>query len=95
MKKRLTPLFAAALLSGAATPAMATAAGCDAKLAVLDARIAAAREAHAEDRIARLRAVRKRVRHFCARGHGHASAAHAPAPRPPGAASQASNRQPT
>ncbi|WP_396329809.1 hypothetical protein [Burkholderia anthina] len=99
MKQRLTPFLAAALLAAAA-PAVAARTGCEAKLDALDARIADARGAHAEDRIARLRAVRERVRHFCARGHGHASAAHAPAPaaRPgrsaPDAASQPATRQP-
>ncbi|NIF43527.1 hypothetical protein F3J14_22090 [Burkholderia sp. Tr-862] len=99
MKQRLTPFLAAALLA-AATPAVADRADCEAKLDALDARIAEARGAHAEDRIARLRAVRARVRHFCARGHGHASAAPAPAPAarsadtPPGAASRPAARQP-
>ncbi|UXU88429.1 DUF1090 family protein [Burkholderia sp. S-53] len=79
MKQRLTPFFAAALLAAAA-PARSAHAGCEAKLDALDARIAEARTAHAEDRVARLRAVRERVRHFCARGHGHASAVQAPAP---------------
>ncbi|MGN7981535.1 hypothetical protein [Burkholderia sp. 22313] len=102
MKQRLTPLLAAALLA-AGTPAAAARTGCEAKLDALDARIADARATHAEDRIARLRAVRERVRHFCARGHGHASAAGAPAPAarstdatnsPPGAASRPAARQP-
>ncbi|RQZ28700.1 DUF1090 family protein [Burkholderia sp. Bp9017] len=99
MKQRLTPFLAAALLAAAA-PAVAARTGCEAKLDALDARIADARGAHAEDRIARLRAVRERVRHFCARGHGHASAAHAPAPAArsapasPDAASQTTARQP-
>jgi hypothetical protein len=99
MNQRLTPLLAAALLAAAA-PAVAARAGCEAKLDALDARIADARGAHAEDRIARLRAVRERVRHFCARGHGHASAAQVPPPSagstdtPTGAASQAVARQP-
>ncbi|WP_175947249.1 DUF1090 family protein [Burkholderia pyrrocinia] len=69
MKQRLTPFFAAALLAAAA-PAVAARAGCEAKLDALDARIAEARTAHAEDRVVRLRAVRERVRHFCARLHG-------------------------
>ncbi|MBN3789274.1 DUF1090 family protein [Burkholderia sp. Ac-20353] len=98
LKPRLTPFFAAALLIGAATPGAADAADCHAKLETLDARIAAARESHAEDRITRLRAVRERVRRFCSQRHGHASAVHAPAPRPRGAASgstaQAAGRQP-
>ncbi|WP_322039700.1 DUF1090 family protein [Burkholderia diffusa] len=100
MKQGLTPLLAAALLAAAA-PAVAARAGCDAKLDALDARIADARGTHAEDRIARLRAVRERVRHFCARGHGHASAAQVSSPAagstdtPTGAASQAAGRQPT
>ncbi|MFJ1212307.1 MULTISPECIES: DUF1090 family protein [Burkholderia cepacia complex] len=99
MKQRLTPLFAAALLAAAA-PAVAAHAGCEAKLDALDTRIAEARTAHAEDRVARLRAVRERVRHFCARGHGHASAVQAPAPdartrgTPPDATSQPVARQP-
>ncbi|WP_080599403.1 DUF1090 family protein [Burkholderia cepacia] len=99
MKQRLTPFLAAALLAAAA-PAVAARTGCEAKLDALDARIADARGAHAEDRIARLRAVRERVRHFCARGHGHASGAHAPAPAAhstdtlPGAASQPAARRP-
>lgn len=100
MKQRFAPFLAVALLSAAA-PAIATPAGCEAKLDALDTRIAEARAAHAEDRIARLRAVRERVRHFCARGHGHASAGHAPAPAAsprgttPAAASQAAaTRQP-
>ncbi|HHL4082948.1 MULTISPECIES: DUF1090 family protein [unclassified Burkholderia] len=98
MKQRLTPFVAAALLAAAA-PAVA-ASGCEAKLDALDARIAEARTAHAEDRIVRLRAVRERVRHFCARGHGHASAAAAPATdagargTPPDATSQPAARQP-
>ncbi|MDF3083926.1 DUF1090 family protein [Burkholderia sola] len=96
MKQRLTPFAAAALLAAAA-PAVA-ASGCEAKLDALDARIAEARTAHAEDRIVRLRAVRERVRHFCARGH--ASAAPAPVPEadsrgtPPDATSQPVARQP-
>ncbi|AOI64728.1 hypothetical protein WT21_26430 [Burkholderia territorii] len=99
MKQRLTPFLAAALLA-AATPAVAARAGCEAKLDALDARIADARDAHAEDRVARLRAVRERVRHFCARGHGHASAAQVPptaagsTARPTGEASQTAARQP-
>ncbi|WGY68988.1 DUF1090 family protein [Burkholderia cepacia] len=99
MKQRLTPLFAAALLAAAA-PAVADHASCQAKLDALDARISEARSAHAEDRVTRLRAVRERVRHFCARGHGHASAAHAPAPdsrtrgTAPDATSQPAARQP-
>ncbi|WP_244109365.1 DUF1090 family protein [Burkholderia anthina] len=99
MKQRLTPFLAAALLAAAA-PAVAARTGCEAKLDALDARIADARGVHAEDRIARLRAVRERVRHFCARGHGHASAAHAPAPAArsgraaPDAASQPAARHP-
>jgi len=104
MKQRLTPLLAAALLAAGA-PAAAARTGCEAKLDAIDARIADARGTHAEDRIARLRAVRARVRHFCARGHGHASAAQeAPAPAvrstddstnsPPGAASRPAARQP-
>ncbi|WP_338638964.1 DUF1090 family protein [Burkholderia pyrrocinia] len=99
MKQRLTPFFAAALLAAAA-PAVAAQVGCEAKLDALDARIAEARTAHAEDRVARLRAVRERVRHFCARGHGHASAVTAPAPdarsrgTPPDATSQPVARQP-
>jgi hypothetical protein len=98
MKQRLILSFAATLLA-AATPASAHA-GCDAKLDALDARIAEARAAHAEDRIARLRAVRERVRHFCAHGRAHASAAHASAPAaptssaPPDAASRPTARQP-
>ncbi|EKS9797227.1 MULTISPECIES: DUF1090 family protein [Burkholderia] len=79
MNQRLTPFLAAALLAAAA-PAVAAQADCAAKLDALDTRIAEARTAHAEDRVARLRAVRERVRHFCARGHGHASAVHVPAP---------------
>ncbi|KAG8151878.1 DUF1090 family protein [Burkholderia catarinensis] len=99
MKQRLTPLLAAALLAAAA-PAVAAQADCEAKLDALDARIAEARTARAGDRVARLRAVRERVRHFCAHGHGHASATRAPAPdarspgTPPGAASQPAARQP-
>ncbi|MET3818685.1 hypothetical protein ABID76_001329 [Burkholderia ambifaria] len=99
MKQRLTPFLAAALLAAAA-PAVADRADCEAKLDALDTRIAEARGAHAEDRIARLRAVRARVRHFCARGHGHASATPAPAPAArsadtaPGAASRPAARQP-
>ncbi|KAB0635515.1 DUF1090 family protein [Burkholderia latens] len=103
MKQRLTPFLAAALLAAAA-PAAARA-GCDAKLEALDARIADARSTHAEDRIARLRAVRERVRHFCARGHGHASATQASSPAsrssdapaataPAAATSQPAARQP-
>ncbi|VWC30026.1 DUF1090 family protein [Burkholderia lata] len=79
MNQRLTPLLAAALLAAAA-PAVAARTDCEAKLDALDTRVAEARAAHAEDRVARLRAVRERVRHFCARGHGHASAVHVPAP---------------
>ncbi|RQS70865.1 DUF1090 family protein [Burkholderia sp. Bp8963] len=100
MKPRLTPFFAAALLVGAATPVAADAADCNTKIETLDARIAAARESHAEDRIARLRAVRERVRHFCSRRHGHASAVHAPPPPPhprgaaSGTAAQTAGRQP-
>ncbi|MGU7770949.1 DUF1090 family protein [Burkholderia sp. MR1-5-21] len=98
MKPQLTPFFAVALLIGAATPAAADPAGCNAKLEALDARIAAAREAHAEDRVARLRAVRERVRHFCSHRHGHASAVHAPPAHPRAAASgtaaQPAGRQP-
>ncbi|WP_241301782.1 DUF1090 family protein [Burkholderia stabilis] len=94
MKQRLTPFFAAALLAAAA-PAVAAHAGCEAKLDALDARIAEARTAHAEDRVARLRAVRERVRHFCARGHGHASTPAArPGGTPPDAAPQPAARQP-
>ncbi|MGU7840602.1 hypothetical protein ACV22V_14130 [Burkholderia sp. AW33-5] len=99
MKQGLTPLLAAALLAAAA-PAGAARAGCEAKLDALDARIADARGAHAEDRIARLRAVRERVRHFCARGHDHASAAQVSPPAAgstdtsSGAASHAAARQP-
>ncbi len=94
MKQRLTPFFAAALLAAAA-PAVAAHAGCEAKLDALDARIAEARTAHAEDRVARLRAVRERVRHFCARGHGHASTPTArPGGTPPDAAPQPAARQP-
>ncbi|WP_419686222.1 hypothetical protein ACN22W_03345 [Burkholderia theae] len=92
MKQRLTPFFAATLVAAAA-PAVAAHASCEAKLDALDARIAEARTAHAEDRVARLRAVRERVRHFCARGH-------APAPdsrsrgTAPDATSQPAARQP-
>ncbi|VWD58550.1 hypothetical protein BLA39750_07056 [Burkholderia lata] len=95
MNQRLTPFLAAALLAAAA-PAVAARTDCEAKLDALDTRITEARAAHAEDRVARLRAVRERVRHFCARGHGHASAVHAPAPgaRSPGAASQPAASQP-
>ncbi|WP_423378313.1 DUF1090 family protein [Burkholderia sp. LMG 32019] len=99
MNQRLTPLLAAALLAAAA-PAVAARADCEAKLDALDTRLAEARAAHAEDRVARLRAVRERVRHFCARGHGHASAVHAPTPdarsrgTPLDAASQPAARQP-
>ncbi|RQS34783.1 DUF1090 family protein [Burkholderia sp. Bp8992] len=99
MKQRLTPFFAATLLAAAA-PAVAAHASCEAKLDALDARIAEARSTHTEDRVARLRAVRERVRHFCARGHGHASAAQAPAPdarlrgTAPDATSQPVARQP-
>ncbi|ABX16389.1 hypothetical protein Bmul_2705 [Burkholderia multivorans ATCC 17616] len=99
MKQRSIYLFAAALLAAAAPAALART-GCDAKLDALDARIAEARAAHAEDRIARLRAVRERVRHFCAHGRAHASAAHASTPAaptssaPPDAASQPRARQP-
>ncbi|WP_175846525.1 DUF1090 family protein [Burkholderia arboris] len=98
-KQRLTPFLAAALLAAAA-PAVAAHADCQAKLDALDARITEARNAHAEDRVSRLRAVRERVRHFCARGHGHASAFHAPAPdarsraTAPDATSQPAARQP-
>ncbi|MBY4829851.1 DUF1090 family protein [Burkholderia dolosa] len=90
MKQRLTLSFAATLLA-AATPASAHA-GCDAKLDALDARIAEARAAHAEDRIARLRAVRERVRHFCARGHGQASADPGPAARASGTTQDAASK---
>ncbi|KFG96966.1 hypothetical protein GQ56_0111770 [Burkholderia paludis] len=95
MKQRLTPFIAAALVAASA-PAVAARADCEAKLDALDARIAEARATHAEDRVARLRAVRERVRHFCSRGHGHASAPQAPAPaaRLPGAASPPAARQP-
>lgn len=99
MNQRLTPFFAAVMLAAAA-PAVAARADCEAKLEALDTRLAEARAAHAEDRVARLRAVRERVRHFCARGHGHASAVHAPAPdarprgTPPDAISQPAARQP-
>jgi hypothetical protein len=90
MKQRLTLSFAATLLA-AATPASAHA-GCDAKLDALDARIAEARAAHAEDRIARLRAVRERVRHFCARGHGQAPADPGPAARASGTTQDAASK---
>ncbi|VWD46802.1 DUF1090 family protein [Burkholderia lata] len=99
MNQRLTPFLAAALLAAAA-PAVAARADCEAKLDALDTRIAEARAAHAEDRVARLRAVRERVRHFCARGHGHASAVDAPAPGArspatlPGTTSQPAAKQP-
>ncbi|MDW9243334.1 DUF1090 family protein [Burkholderia cepacia] len=99
MNQRLTPFFAVVMLAAAA-PAVAARADCEAKLEALDTRVAEARAAHAEDRVARLRAVRERVRHFCARAHGHASAVHAPAPdarprgTPPDATSQAAARQP-
>ncbi|MBN3834274.1 DUF1090 family protein [Burkholderia sp. Ac-20344] len=99
MNQRLTPFLAAALLAAAA-PAVAARTDCEAKLDALDIRVAEARAAHAEDRVARLRAVRERVRHFCARGHGHASAVRAPAPEarspgtPPAATSQPAARQP-
>ncbi|TCW76323.1 hypothetical protein C5O80_35860 [Burkholderia sp. SRS-46] len=88
MKNRFTPLLAAAALIGAAatTPARGDPAGCDAKLDALDARIAAARDARADDRVARLRAVRERVRHFCSRRRGDASAVQAPAAGPRGTA---------
>ncbi|MGU7783680.1 hypothetical protein [Burkholderia sp. PU8-34] len=98
MKPQLTPFFAAALLIGAATPAAADPAGCNTKLEALDARIAAARHAQADDRAARLRAVRERVRHFCSHRHGQASAVHAPPALPRGAvsgtAAQPAGRQP-
>lgn len=100
MNQRLTPFLAAALLAASA-PAVAARADCEAKLDALDTRITEARAAHAEDRVVRLRAVRERVRHFCARGHGHASAVHAPAPDarsrgtpPGGATSQSAAKQP-
>ncbi|WP_175698742.1 DUF1090 family protein [Burkholderia ambifaria] len=99
MKQRLTPFLAAAWLAAAA-PVIAAPAGCEAKLDALDARIAEARGAHAEDRVARLRAVRARVQHFCARAHSNASGAPAPAPAarsadaPPDAASRPAARQP-
>ncbi|WP_175867683.1 DUF1090 family protein [Burkholderia contaminans] len=95
MNQRLTPFLAAALLAAAA-PAVAARTDCEAKLDALDTRITEARAAHAEDRVARLRAVRERVRHFCARGHGHASAVHAPAPdaRSPGPTAQPAAKQP-
>ncbi|ABI86131.1 hypothetical protein CH72_980 [Burkholderia ambifaria AMMD] len=99
MKQRLTPILAAGWLAAVA-PAIAAPAGCEAKLDALDARIAEARGAHAEDRVARLRAVRARVQHFCARGHSDASGAPAPAPAaraaesPPDAASRPAARQP-
>ncbi|ORT82631.1 hypothetical protein B7G54_26225 [Burkholderia puraquae] len=99
MNQRLTPLLAAALLA-AATPAVAARTDCEAKLDALDTRLAEARTAHADDRVARLRAVRERVRHFCARSHGQASAVHAPAPdtrsraTPSGATAQPATRQP-
>ncbi|RQT27818.1 DUF1090 family protein [Burkholderia cepacia] len=99
INQRLTPFLAAVMLAAAA-PAVAARADCEAKLEALDTRLAEARAAHAEDRVARLRAVRERVRHFCARGHGHASAVHAPAPdarprgTPPDATSQPAARQP-
>ncbi len=86
-KTRLTPLIATTLLISAASPAHADGTGCDAKLAALDARIAAAREQRAMERVARLRAVRQRVRHFCAGGDIQAQAA-------PGAGPDAANRQP-
>ncbi|MDN7912944.1 DUF1090 family protein [Burkholderia cepacia] len=76
MNQRLTPFLAAVMLAAAA-PAVAARADCEAKLEALDTRLAEARAAHAEDRVARLRAVRERVRHFCARGHGHAVASRA------------------
>lgn len=80
----------------AAAPAVAARADCEAKLEALDTRVAEARAAHADDRVARLRAVRERVRHFCARAHGHASAVHAPAPdaRPRGTPPDATTSQP-
>ncbi|MCA8216051.1 DUF1090 family protein [Burkholderia cepacia] len=99
INQRLIPFLAAVMLAAAA-PAVAARADCEAKLEALDTRLAEARAAHAEDRVARLRAVRERVRHFCARGHGHASAVHAPAPdahprgTPPDATSQPAARQP-
>ncbi len=72
------PIFAAALLA-AAVPASAAQQACEAKLAALDARIADARESHTEERVARLRAVRERVRHFCAHEQGDVSASDAQA----------------
>ncbi|MCA8022204.1 DUF1090 family protein [Burkholderia metallica] len=99
MNQRLTPFLAAALLA-AATPATAARADCEAKLDALDTRLAEARAAHAEERVARLRAVRERVRQFCSRGHGHASAVRVPGPdarspaTPPGTTSQPAARQP-
>ncbi|MBN3827926.1 DUF1090 family protein [Burkholderia sp. Ac-20384] len=94
MNQRLTPFLTAALLAAAA-PAVAARADCEAKLDALDTRIAEARAAHAEDRVARLRAVRERVRHFCARGHGHAPAPDARSPGTlPGATSQPAAKQP-
>lgn len=99
MNQRLTLFLAAAMLAATA-PAVAARADCEAKLEALDTRLAEARAAHAEDRVARLRAVRERVRHFCARAHGHASAVHAPAPdarprgTPPDATAQPAARQP-
>ncbi|PRG05199.1 hypothetical protein C6Q14_13825 [Burkholderia ambifaria] len=97
MKQRLTPILAAGWLAAVA-PAIAAPAGCEAKLDALDARIAEARGAHAEDRVARLRAVRARVQHFCARGYSDASGAPAPAARsaesPPDSASRPAARQP-
>ncbi|CAN0618443.1 DUF1090 family protein [Burkholderia multivorans] len=86
-KTRLTPLIATTLLISAASPAHADGTGCDAKLAALDTRIAAAREQRANERVARLRAVRHRVRHFCASGDIPAQAA-------PGTMSDVGNRQP-
>ncbi|RQM52324.1 MULTISPECIES: DUF1090 family protein [Burkholderia] len=78
MKQGLMPIFTAALLA-AAVPASAAQQACEAKLAALDARIADARESHTEERVARLRAVRERVRHFCAHEQGDVSASDAQA----------------
>jgi len=86
-KTRLTLLLATTLLISAASPAHADGTSCDAKLAALDTRIAAAREQRAKKRVARLRAVRQRVRHFCASGDTQAQAA-------PGTMSDVANRQP-
>jgi hypothetical protein len=93
MKQGLMPIFAAALLAAAVPRAPPSRPARPSS--PHSTRIADARESHTEERVARLRAVRERVRHFCAHEQGDVSASDAqatptqptstparPAPRP-------------